>query len=822
MQELHPPENSAEPTTGRLGAAVCLLSFGVLTVEICLTRIFSFTITYHFAYLTIAVALLGFGSAGSVLAAYPELFGSTRRRFVISTSAASVSSVAALAFTAAVRFDPIAIGSNPQALAILALYYVVVTVPFFFAGLAVATVFTCRPERIGTLYAWDLLGAALGCAVSVPIIWQIETPAAVSSGALAIGAAALLLCAGDGRLRRGVLSSLVFTLIAGVAVSGYVTFSPSPGKFLSNFLASPGVNHLFKRWTPINRVDAVGWNAHAGSWRGSYAVSGVSPRYRGRGPEFRMVGYDGGSFAVMYQWNGGDRELDLFRHHVMAAPYRLLDEPRTLIIGLGGGADALAGVANGVGPMIGLELNPVTVDLGKNAFEEFNGGLFNSPRLEVIPAEARHWVESHPQRFDLIVLNSIDTLAALSSGAYVLAESYLYTVEAFNRYLDHLDEGGIFALFSFDNNGVAGPTFIILRYLETLRRALLSRGVRNPGRNLAVFAGSEDTPLVATLVKKSGFTQEDVEALDAFADSQGFRFWQHPLRPVDHQVSRYLNASSEEQTRFREEHYLRLDAVTDASPFFFNFYKWRSLLRRDPRDSGTTPATGQRMLLAMLAQAVLFSIVLILWPLRRLPRDRMSKRPSALLLYFAALGIGFIFIEISLMQRFVLFLGYPTYSLSVVLFSLLTFTGLGSAITGKIPSVSARPAQIAAVLLAMGLAVFMLVAPGLFEANLAQSLERRILLSVLLIAPLGLILGTFFPLGIRLIQATDRRLVPWAWAVNGCSTVIGTILATMLAMAYGFDFVMLLALATYGVGCVALGLAQKPSGRMAASLPPST
>ncbi|RMF19192.1 MAG: hypothetical protein D6760_13295, partial [Deltaproteobacteria bacterium] len=314
----------------------------------------------------------------------------------------------------------------------------------------------------------------------------------------------------------------------------------------------------------------------------------------------------------------------------------------------------------------------------------------------------------------------------------------------------------------------------------------------------------ERIPLVATLVKKTEFTDEEIAALDAFVSGQGFHYWHHPRHPVDHQVSRYLHLPPGEQTRFRQGHFLRLDAVTDDSPFFFNFYKWRSLVRHDPRDTGTTPATGQRMLLVMIVQAVLFSVVLILWPLGRLPRGRFELRPAALLAYFAALGVGFIFIEISLMQRFVLFLGFPTYSLSVVLFSLLIFTGLGSAFSGRIPRVSRRlPVMVTAVLTVI-LCTFLLVAPGLFRANLAASLPVRILISVALIAPLGVVLGMFFPVGIRLIEAADRRLVPWAWAVNGCTTVVGTIAATMIAMAYGFDVVMVLALLVYGAGCGAL------------------
>jgi hypothetical protein len=728
----------------RIGTALFLVSFGVLTVEVCLTRVFSFAISYHFAYLTIATAMLGFGSAGSLLAAFPSLGGSVDRRLVGASVLAALAVVATLAFSAVARFDPTFIGSSARALGMLALYYAVVLVPFLLAGVAIATVLSEYPRNVGRLYAVDLGGAALGCAASVPMIWLIQTPAAVLVGALALALGGVVFAGPNPRLRRTALTGLAGTFVLGALTIAFGPFPPSPGRFLANYLAMPGVHHLFAQWTPLSRVDAVGWERSENSWKGSYATAGVSPRFVGRGPEYRMVGYDGGSFAVMYEYRPGETDLDVFRHHVMATPYHLLEHPETLIIGLGGGADALAGVANGAGPMTGVELNPVTVKLGMETFRDFNGGLFHADNLTVVNAEARHYAEANAvRRFDLVVLNSIDTLSALSSGAYVLAESYLYTREAFTHYLELLKPQGIYALYAFDNFGLAGPTFIILRFASTIHAALAALGVADPKQHVVVLAGPGETPLVATLVKRTPFMPDELQALDAFAGSEGFTFWHRPDRIVDHQVGRFFWMTPDERARLLDAHYLQLQPATDDTPFFFNFYKWKTLIFPRADDAHTTPSTGQRMLLVMLIQAIAIAAVMILGPLFWIERAHRRRRSLALTVYFAALGFGFIFLEVSLMQRFVLFLGFPTYSLSVVLFTLLLSTGAGSALSSRFAARPTHAVLASATLLTVVVLALLFALPPVFNALLDRSLAVRIAVSVIGLFPWGFCLACF-------------------------------------------------------------------------------
>ncbi len=796
-----------ELTHRELTRGIFFLSFGMLLLEITLTRIFSFAISYHFAYLTIATAMLGFGSAGSFLAGFPDMFGSARNRIVAATTAAGISGAAALAVSAFLRFNPQSLSSSPTALATLAVYYIVVAIPFLSGGIAIATILASRPEKVSQLYAWDLLGAGLGCGAAVPLIWWAGTPLAVVTALGAIATSPLFFVGDAKSLRRRAGAGMVATAVIGLLAALAGPFPPSPGKFLHLFVNSPGAEHLFARWTPLSRVDAVGWERSRDSWRGSYATSGVSETFTGRGPEYRMVGYDGGSFAVMYEWSGEQlegEELDFLRRHIMAAPYEVLEDPDLLIIGFGGGADALGALANGVGDITALELNPITVELGAERFADFNGGLFNREGVHVVAAEARHWIESHDQKFDLVVLNSIDTLSALSTGAYVLAESYLYTAEAFQSYLERLAPGGMYALFSFDNNGIAAPTFIVQRFASTLRTALLGLGVQSPEKNIVIIASRDDIPFVATLVRLEPFEQADIDRLVSFADRMKFDVWHRPDVAKASGVSGFLSADDSARERLIDEHYLRFDPATDASPFFFNFYKWRSLVRAHPDDPGGTPATGQRMLLIMLIQAVLVAAFMTFWPLTRLRRRASVSKPIGFIVYFAALGLGFILLEIALLQRFVLFLGFPTYSLSVVLFALLVSTGLGSALSGRLSAPFAPKALPAALALAVATIVFIVASPSLFAVLLVQPLWVRVAVTVAVLAPLGLILGMFFPIGIRTVEAIDPRLVPWAWAINGCTTVVGTIAAVMLAMALGFDTVMLIAVAIYITGALAL------------------
>jgi SAM-dependent methyltransferase len=744
-----------------------------------------------------------------VLAAWPRL--RQRPGFASSLAIAAELGVAlCLLAIDRVALDPLAIASDPLQFARLMLYYVAVALPFFAGGFLVAVPLMAHPASVSRLYFWDLIGAGLACGAVVPLIWWLGTPIATALSTAGFAFAAIAYAEPLRRLVRGLLALLGAALALVVAATG--TFEAAPTKFVSQFLANPNAQLAFARWTPINRVDVVRFEP--APTVGSYIGWGISPNYAGGAPPYWMIGNDGDSCAVMYGWDGDPAALDFLGHHVLAAPYLLLDRPSVAAIGLGGGADVLNALRAGARAIVGIEINPMTVLAGRELFRDWNGDILNRPGVEAVVAEGRSFLRSRDTRYDLIEINSVDTLSALSTGAYVLSESFLYTSDAVSDYLAHLRPNGIFAMAVGDLNSKDQPPRHTLRLASIVRRALEQRGVAQPERHVIVIASPGGLPLTHTLVKNEPFTAGEIAKIETFALREGFELWQRPDQPVAHLTSKILRWPPRELASFYARHPLKLGPTTDDSPFFFNFYKWRTLAQSATYAQlgyDRTLATGQIVLVIMLAQAVVMSALLILLPLRRVPRATGGTwlQRAGLLVYFAALGTGFILLEISLIQRFVLFLGYPTYSLTVVMLSLLVSTGIGSLRTERVTSRFESRLPLRLLLLAGLAAALVYGAPFAFEQLLGAPLALRIAVSIALLAPLGLVLGGFFPLGIRVAERANPRLVPWAWAVNGCATVIGTLVAVIAGMSSSFTIVTGIALGVYAVGVFALLVSER-------------
>jgi len=797
---------------GRVFPGIAAAAGAVLMLEIGLTRIFSFTIWYHFAYLTISVALLGYGAAGSVLAAWPHL--KERSGFLSWMAlAAQAATLLCLVVIDQLVLDPLAIGSDASQLARMLVYYVAVALPFFAGGFLVALPLQAWPASVSRLYFWDLVGAGLACGSIVPLIWWLGTPIATGLSAALLAIAAWAYAEPELRTRQTVAAVALAAAVLGFAA--VADFAPAPTKFVSQHLRAEGAALAFSRWTPVNRVDVVTFDPPATT--GSYGDWGVSQTWKGRPPGYYVIGHDGDSIAVMYEWDGRRESIEFLEHHVLRVPYLVVDDPEVVLIGLGGGADVLNGLANGARSITGVEINPMTVHAGKVLFRDFNGDLLNRPEVRVEVAEGRSFLRSSPDRYDLIEINSVDTLSALSTGAYVLSESYLYTSDAIQDYLDHLRPGGVFAMAVGDVGSPDRPARHTLRLATTVRRALEERGISNPERHVMIVGAGGVLRLTHTLVKNEPFTAEEVARVERFVDQEGFIFWHRPDRPSKSFASGLLTLEQPKLESFLDDYHLNLAASTDDSPFFFNFYKWRTLF--DPAtyqtlDYDRTQATGQIVLAIMLVQSVLFGGLAILLPLRRLPMSGggSGRERLGLLGYFTALGAGFILLEISFIQRFVLFLGYPTYSLTVVMLSLLVSAGVGSLYTERVRDDFTKGLAPRLGLLVVLVAFYLLGMPSIFDALLGAPLAVRILLSIALIVPLGLVLGGFFPLGIRLAERANPRLVPWAWAVNGCATVVGTLVAVIAGMTWSFSVVAVLALLIYAAGVLGLLAAERGIG----------
>ncbi len=794
---------------------VLFISMAVLLLQIALTRIFSFTLWYHFAYVTISIALLGYGASGSVLAAFPGIAGSSPiRRLPMLALACSVSVIVSLILCAIIPFHPFRIHHDPalQVPSMLA-YYAAVALPFFLAGLCISTALKTFSHRVGRFYFFDLFGAGLGCLIVVFAINVLSTPGAVILAAVLMSVGGLFFAVADRKASVGLLAaSLIVLGGAGAVVVKQLDFNPAPEKFLAMVKIQPNARFLSHNWSAIFRTDVFAFPDEEATRTGSYAGWGISPKWKPfaaeRAPKLRCMTHDGDAGAIIYNFDGTDLStLEMVDHHVLTAPYLLVENPDVFVIGVGGGTDIVNAIKNGARHVTGVELDAYTVDTVKHAQADFAGHIYDRPDVTMIVGEGRSTLRHSNKLYDVIQLSGVDTLAALGTGgAYILSESYLYTVEAITEFLNHLTPNGVLSIMVADFSGPdTGFPRQTIRQLSLFIEALARRGVEDPENHIIVMASAEGVPQVEMLLRKRPFTPEEVGKVTRFAEEMEFRIWNAPGEPRAFMHSEYLRARGEAQAQMLAEVPLNLHATTDDNPFFFNFYQWRHLHENMEVDVGHTLATGQIVMAMILGMSILASIVLILGPLILFQRKGLrTEGKGGFILFFTGIGLGFIFIEISFIQKFVLFLGYPTYSLTVVLASLLVSSGIGSFLTSRMDTPPARRLPWVMAGLTIVSLLYLVGIPPLFQAFLGEALAFRIAIAAALLVPLGLLMGMFFPSGIQIVRASNPEFVPWAWAVNGCSSVVGTILSIILAMSFGFRIVTFAAITVYLIGILGI------------------
>ena len=804
---------------------VFLISFSTLMLQIALTRIFSVSLWYQFGFMIISTALLGFGASGAYLAVRGDVGAQNRGdpqekarlypRLSKSAFFFSLSILITFALMVRIPLDPLKPllpgVENPTAAAIelvlyMLLYYALIVAPFFFAGLTLGTAFTAWAKEIGSLYFADLLGAGAGSLMVVAALYALSAQAVVVLAALIAGVSALSFSlarasVADKAERRwampGLLTGygLILLLILPLASNLFVLHIP-PSKPLSiaydkeNF---PDMQLEYTGWTPFSRIDVMWQPGMKGqAW-------GLSGAYDGPLPEQRFITIDAAAMTAINRWSGDPEELAWVNALPSSLVYRLKEKPNVLLIGPGGGVDVLVALYNGAKHITAAEINPLIVDILRNQYREFSGGLYSDlPNVDVQVAEGRNFVARSKDAYDVIQFSQVDTWAAAAAGAYSLTENYLYTQDAFRDYLNHLTPDGMLAIgrWYFDPPGQP------LRLVTIGSAALKEIGVEDPSQHFVVIRGGDTSTVI---MKKSPFTAEEIRRLRAIAEPLYFTILYAPdmLDETGNPFVDFFNA--EDKEAFYAGYPLDVSPTDDNKPFFFEYYGWTNF---------GTFRSGKLTLTILLVQAFVLSTALILWPLWRFRREGLSTRGARrFLLYFASLGVAFIFIEIGFMQRFILFLGHPVFALSVVLFSLLTFSGLGSLLSGRVVGPNENPLRglrrIIPGLVALAL-VYIVALPPLFHAGLGWPLAARILFSILLIAPLGLLMGMPFPLGIRLVTRTNERLIPWAWGVNGFASVLGSILAVMLAQSIGFSLVMATALLIYLAGLTAIMSLKSP------------
>lgn len=772
------------------------ISGSILALQITFTRIFSLMIWHHFTYMVIGIALLGGGAAGTFLAVRRWGPARLQQRLGLLALAFSLTSLSNLVAINTIAIDPLRAAQIGWAIVGLSIYFICLFSTFFSGGLVIAAIFGRWAGTSHRLYFADMLGAGLATITVLQVIQLIGGPAVIVLIGL-IGAGSALLLGYEARGWQRWLAAITIigeTVLLGVMVIFPPTLAVPSSKELGWAMQAQQTEPEFTRWDAVGRVDVmpeiiVTEPMIVGAVSSSYGVEARAAL------PLKLVTIDGTSMTGMYQFDGSDTDLERFRffdHAIISAAYHVGKEhPRTLLIGVGGGLDILLARFYKASQITAIELNPTIVQLLKGRYADYTGRLAEHPSTELIIAEGRSFLSRTTEQYDIIQGIGLDNLAALSGGAYVLAESYLYTVEALEQAISALTPNGIFSWTHDVNN----PPREMLRLTGLAAEALRRMGVHNPAAHIAIIA-NEHGVNATLLVSRTPFQPEQIQRLRQWGVANNFTMLHDPFERLNTPFADYLYASN--PRAFEQTYMFQIFPVTDDNPFFYNYFRWDNLhfdktyegrLNRFP--------IGNLILLTMALLAIGAAIVFIIVPLVRYQRDGIHI-PGAMptLTYFSLLGAAYMFIQIVLIQRFTLFIGYPIHATTTTIASMVAFAAIGSLVIGKhIRSVgSLRLILISITLLT---AVYIVALPQLFSAWMYWPDLARIVVSMLIIAPLATLMGIPFPVGLRQLSSRAPGLVVWAWGMNGVFSVLGSVLVIIISMSSTFTVAMLWGAAGY-------------------------
>ena len=776
-------------------AGIAAVSAALLMTELALTRIFSVTMYYHFAFLAISIALFGLSASGVLVYVLRSRLMPFETRPLLMAGTVLHAAVTLVALAGLVRIR-VGLNYSPENLLLMLSIYGLAALPFFTGGAVISLAFARLSDRINILYGADLLGAAAGCLVLIPLLNWLGAPGVVFTAAVLSLIATLCFSPSALRARAALVAVAVLALPAAAQLTGRAPFDVSGTK------GHESDTVLFSKWTSFSRV-AVYDRAH-GDWS-------LSPRFTGQPGESLFMDIDSAASTPILKTGNVD-DAGYLRYELTALAYRLVegqDGFSTLVIGPGGGRDLLSALVFGATRVDGVEINPIIVrDVMLGRFRDYSGNLYANPRVAVHVDDGRSFVRRSTSKYDVIQASLVDTWAATAAGAYTLTENSLYTAEAFGEYLDHLTDRGVLTITRWVFDG--------LRLVSLAQEACARRGL-DASRHLAIIQHDR----VATFIlKKTPFHVGDVSRLQKAADELGFTVLYVPGNPPGYRLPVHVDPPemvrtgtsvadyrtlilSPERERFIEDYPLDIRPTTDDRPFYFHTTRLRDQFST-AFGRNMLFGNGLSALLTLFGISAALVVLFVVGPLL-LGGGRPGRGWAAWLVYFGALGAGFMLLEVALLQRFVLLLGHPVYSLTVTLFSLLLGTGAGSLISRRVDPARVRTATTRALLgvLAAGIAV-PFVLPVLIDLAIPWPLPVRIAVSVVILFPIGVLLGMPLPGGIRLLTASRPEIIPWSWGMNGAFSVIGATLAIFLAMNWGFSVTMLASAAVYGAAALTL------------------
>lgn len=798
---------------------IALVSAATILLELALLRLFAVQQFYHFAFMAISLALLGAGASGSILSLRGRRFSPAGNSLAF-----ALTTLGAYLIINYLPFDSFSIAWDSRQLFYLAIYFLAAAVPFLFAGLVIGGELMGAGRNGGgshRVYGANLIGSAAGSLISLLILEAFSGVGAVIVAIIMGAISGLSFTLLDIHRRERTVRDLVTIGVASglILVGALALIRPpaffaqqlSPYKTLAVLSQALDSRHVLTTWDATARVDVVeGSTIHV-----MPGLSLLSPY--GPPPQAGLM-LDGDNLMPITGLPPDSQQAQVLANYLPnGVIHRLRPQAHTLVIEAGTGMDVLFALAGGAGQVTAVEENGLVNEIVEKQYGAFTGGLYQDPRVSVTTQSGRVFVRqgsraSWEERYDVAVVALTDPHRPVTSGAYSLTEDYVYTVEAFGDYLNTLEDDGLLMVTRW----LQTPPSESGRTFGAIAAALEKRGL-DPAEHLMAFRTLRTMTILAG---RQPFSEQEIKTVGDFLEKANFDFVYYPgiradelnrfnvlNEPVYHDLfSQILANPDETYATYRFD----IRPPTDDRPFFFHYFKWR----QTPEILATLGLTwqpfggsGYFVLVALLILVSLAAAFLIVGPLLLRRRERRLREQVGIPLwrwrvfaYFACLGLAFLFVEVPLAQRFILLLDQPVTALAVVLFAILLFSGLGSLTLKR----WRFPMGLALLILLIMLYPFLL--RPVTDVALGQPEWVRILLTILIIAPLGYLMGLPFAGGLQVVESNEPGLVPWTWAINGSFSVISSVLAVMVALSWGFSTVLWLGAAAYMGALLSFGV----------------
>jgi predicted membrane-bound spermidine synthase len=777
--------------------------------EVLLTRIFSVTMWYHFAFVAISVAMFGLSVGATLVYLFPKYFAPERAKEHMARFTQFFALAAITSFLAHVTV-PFIPERTLAGIASIVFTYAVIAVPFVLSGICVCLALTSFPQQIGKIYAADLTGAAMGCIV---LLYTLDvTDAAGAVFVVAFLASLGAVCFGSEtqsrRLRSAWMDSAFFlVLVCAQTGSAWINH---PMIRLMWSKDDQGLIPLYEKWNSFSRIRVLG-NGDVPTQTFGW---GLSANYDPKPMRQLSLDIDSNAYTVLTHFDGDFKPLDYLRYDVTNVVYQVRPDASVLIVGAGGGRDVLSALSFDAKSVVAVELNPNILKMLNVRYGDFTGHLDRMPGVRFVNDEARSYVARSSEHFDVIEISMIDTWAATTAGAFVFSENGLYTLEAWRSFIDHLTPQGILSVSRWSFQEESGEVY---RATALAGAALRQRGIQDVRNHLVIIRRNgprvvHGIPLgIATmLIGRQPFSSDDLNKLEDVSRKMGFEILLSPRFTADPIFAALAAGDIPQKSSANVP--LNLAPPTDDQPFFFFTLRptdlWNLKLWKSP--VFTVNLDAMFVLAVLSVTVIVFTVLCVLLPLFFAGQGSAMRGAVPLLTFFAAIGAGFILIELSQMQRLMIFLGHPSYALSVVLFVLLISSGLGSFCTGLFTRNGSNNGAIVAPLipLLIVLSLFGPLTPYALSHFASSTTPVRILVAGAILFPLGFFMGMPFPMGMKLASSKSPALTPWLWGVNGATSVCASVISAIIALVAGISAAYWTGVCCYFIAVVAISVAK--------------